>query len=131
MTAAGLPTAAGMPAAPDACSLPTAERPTRVAEFDDLFATAVTWVERPEPTRLRLGLPADPEVAGRAANLAVRESDCCTFFTFALTTTGPNVHLEVTVPAAYAEVLDGLAARVPTAVRSVPPAAAPGRGTGA
>lgn len=119
----------GMPIAPDACTLPTAERPTRVAEFDDLFATAVTWVERPEPTRLRLGLPADPEVAGRAANLAVRENDCCAFFTFALTTSGRTVHLEVTVPPAYAEVLDGLAARVPPAVRSVPPAAVSGPGT--
>jgi hypothetical protein len=122
-------TDAGMPTAPDACTLPTAERPTRVAEFDDLFATAVTWVERPEPTRLRLGLPADPEVAGRVANLAVRENGCCAFFTFTLTTSGQDVHLEVTVPATYAEVLDGLAARVPAAVRSVPPTPVSGPGT--
>lgn len=114
----------GWPGPPDACTLPTAERPIRIAEFDDLFATAVTWVERPKATRLRLGLPADPKVAGRAAHLAVRESDCCAFFTFTLTTTGPDVHLEVTVPAAYAEVLDGLAARVPPAVRSARPGSA-------
>ena len=36
--------------APDACTLPTVERPLRVAEFDDLF-TAVRRSERPQPTR--------------------------------------------------------------------------------
>ena len=30
----------------DACTLPTAERPLRLAEFDELFATAVRRVER-------------------------------------------------------------------------------------
>jgi hypothetical protein len=118
----------GWPGPPDACTLPTAERPIRIAEFDDLFATAVTWVERPSATRLRLGLPADPEVAGRAASLAVRESDCCAFFTFTLNASGPDMRFEVTVPGAYTEVLDGLAARVPPTVRSASPAS--GRGTG-
>jgi hypothetical protein len=103
---------------PDACTLPTAEQPLRLAEFDDLFTSAVTWVDRPVPTRLLLGLPADPAVAARAADLAVRESDCCSFFTFALTVNGARLHLEVTVPGAYTDVLDGLAARATAGMRS-------------
>lgn len=97
--------------APDACTLPTAEQPLRVAEFDDLFTTAVTWVDRPDATRLLLGLPSDPAVAARAADLAMRESDCCSFFTFALTINGARLQLEITVPDARTDVLDGLAAR--------------------
>lgn len=105
-------------AAPDACTLPTVEQPLRVAEFDDLFATAVTWLDRPEPTRLRLGLPADPQVAARAADLAVKESDCCTFFTFTLTVTGPRVGLEVAVPPEHIDVLDSLATRAAAGLSS-------------
>lgn len=104
--------------APDACTLPTAEQPLRVAEFDDLFTTAVTWVDRPETTRLLLGLPSDPAVVARAADLAVRESGCCSFFTFTLTVSGARLQLEVTVPEARTDVLDGLAARTTAGARS-------------
>ena len=44
--------------APDACTLPTAERPPRVAEFDQLFAFVVR-VERRKPTLLDLVVPRD------------------------------------------------------------------------
>lgn len=111
-----MPDARGLAVAPDACTLPTPERPMRLAEFDDLFASAVTWQDRPDATTLRLGLTADPDVAARAANLVVRESECCTFFTFALAVTGDRLRLDVTVPEAYTAVLDALAGRVgPTA----------------
>jgi hypothetical protein len=73
---------------PPSCTLPTAEQPLRVAEFDDLFATAVTGAERAEPGRLTLRLEPTPEVAATAARLAVEEAGCCSFFTFALTTAG-------------------------------------------
>lgn len=102
----------------DACTLPTPERPMRLAEFDDLFATAVTSLDRTSPTGLRLGLTPDPRVAARAADLIVRESECCTFFTFTLQAAGARVQLEVTVPEAYADVLDGLASRAAQGVRS-------------
>jgi len=36
---------------PDACTLPTAERPLRLAELDDLFATAVRAVHRLDGVR--------------------------------------------------------------------------------
>ncbi|HLU27885.1 MAG TPA: hypothetical protein VKZ65_05565 [Glycomyces sp.] len=98
-------------APPDACRLPDAEVPMRLAAFDDLFATAVTAVARPEATRLRLELTRDPGVAARAAELAVHESHCCGFFTFTLTATADGLVLDAAVPAARADVLDGLAAR--------------------
>jgi hypothetical protein len=69
---------------PDACTLPTVEQPLRWAEFDDLFAGDVIGVVRESPQRVCLQLRPAPEVAARAADLAVRETGCCLFFTFAL-----------------------------------------------
>jgi hypothetical protein len=97
--------------APRSCALPTAEQPLRVAEFDDLFASAVRRVERPGPGRVRLELEPTPQVAAAAAGLAVRETDCCSFFTFTLSATGGDLLLDVTVPPAHVGVLEALAAR--------------------
>ncbi|HEV7656358.1 MAG TPA: hypothetical protein VGP36_16710 [Mycobacteriales bacterium] len=93
--------------APAACTLPTAERPVRLAEFDDLFATAVRGVDRRSPTQLTLTLAADP---GRVRDLARRETACCSFFTFRLTDGDPLL-LDIAVPPAYVDVLDALAER--------------------
>lgn len=96
---------------PEACALPTAEQPMRVAEFDEVFSRAVRGAERIAASRLRLDLDPAPGVAGRVADLAVAETDCCSFFTFALTVAGGRLTLEVTVPPRYAGLLDALAAR--------------------
>ena len=69
---------------PDACTLPTVERPVRRAEFDALFAEAVVGVTHESPQRVRLELRAEPSVAARAADLAVKETGCCSFFVFDL-----------------------------------------------
>jgi hypothetical protein len=95
--------------APDACTLPTTERPLRVAEFDELF-TALQRSERPEPTRLDLVLPRDVEAAGR--DLVRRESECCSFFTFEFEPAGDDVVMHIGVPPEHVEVLDALQARV-------------------
>lgn len=96
--------------APDACSLPTADQPFRVAEFDDLFATAVRDVRRDGPTTLRLTL--DRTAEARARDLTARESTCCSFFGFSYgAAAGRSVPLTVTVPATHADVLDAFAAR--------------------
>ncbi|MEU1387977.1 MULTISPECIES: hypothetical protein [unclassified Nonomuraea] len=97
--------------APAACTLPTAEQPLRVAEFDALFADAVRGVARPERTRLRLDLVLSPDHAARAAELTARENGCCSFFTFTLTVTGGRLSLEVRVPPEHVDVLDALQAR--------------------
>lgn len=102
---------------PDACTLPTAERPLRLAEFDELFATAVRAVDRVEGVRLRLDLAAEPGVAARVADLVVRETACCSFFTFSLVATGGGLELEVAVPPAHVDVLDALAERAVAGVR--------------
>ena len=43
------------------------------------------------------------------AGLAAAETECCSFFTFALTATGGALSLDVTVPAAHTAILDALA----------------------
>ncbi|GAB7191026.1 hypothetical protein NUM3379_17330 [Kineococcus sp. NUM-3379] len=56
---------------PTACTLPTAEQPLRVAEFDKLFRQAAGDVQRPEPTRLVVEVAAVP---GRAEQVAVLDA---------------------------------------------------------
>jgi hypothetical protein len=93
----------------EACTLPTADRPVRVAEFDALFAGGLTAQERVSPTVLRWML--DPGVELTARDLTARESACCSFFSFEFTAGADAVRLEVAVPPARVEVLDALAAR--------------------
>jgi hypothetical protein len=93
----------------EACTLPTAEQPLRVAEFEALFAGALRGVERREPGWLRLVLDGAADVEGRARELVARESSCCSFFDFRLTPDAGHVLLDVRVPAARTDVLDGLA----------------------
>jgi hypothetical protein len=93
------------------CALPTVERPLRLSEFDRLFATAVRAVRRPDRRRLRLALDPEPAVAARTADLVVRETRCCSFFTFTLTTTGGAVSLDMAVPDRHVDLLDVLADR--------------------
>ncbi|GIE81738.1 hypothetical protein Aph02nite_76880 [Actinoplanes philippinensis] len=95
--------------APEACTLPTAERPLRVAEFDDLFTTALRDQQRLSPTLLRWHL--DPAAEAMARNLTARETGCCSFFSFAFTTDGGALRVDVEVPATQVEVLDALADR--------------------
>jgi hypothetical protein len=92
---------------PEACTLPTAEQPLRLAEFDALFTTGSGV--RLAPTQLRLDLSAD---ADTVRDLARRESECCSFFTFTITTPQPGrVRLDIEVPAGHVDVLDALAKR--------------------
>lgn len=104
----------------DACTLPSAEQPLRVAEFDDLFAETLTRVTLQEPTRVRLTMFGEPGLRSRVQSLVDRESECCSFFTFRVTAcdadaatgqTLTGVHLDVEVPEARADVLSALAGR--------------------
>jgi len=87
---------------PEACTLPTAEVPLRVAEFSDLFASSLRSVSRLSPVSLRLSFA--PGSAGEVRDLTARESECCSFFVFALS----GDVLDVGVPAGHVAVLDGL-----------------------
>jgi hypothetical protein len=101
---------------PEACTLPTVERPLRLAEFDDLFATALRGQQRLSPTVLRWLLDAATEPTVR--DLAARESSCCSFFSFSFVPDGDAVRLDVAVPAAHVEVLDALADRAAAGIRT-------------
>jgi hypothetical protein len=98
---------------PGSCTLPTAERPLRLAEFDALFATSVREVRSLSPTHARIALAGvDPAVV---RDLTARETECCSFFTFRVFE-DPLI-LEVKVPPAYAYVLDSLVRRADVARR--------------
>jgi hypothetical protein len=100
---------------PDSCSLPTAEQPSRLVEFDDLFAAALRRTEPVSATHARLHLTGPAGLATRVRDLAAREAECCLFFTFTTTSQpaagGEAVTLDVEVPAARADVLATLVRR--------------------
>ncbi|MEU4368967.1 hypothetical protein [Micromonospora chersina] len=105
--------------APDTCTLPTAERPLRLAEFDRFFRDAVRGADRLSARHLRLELAGDARVEETARDLTARESSCCSFFAFAVSRSGPDaLTLDVRVPAAHVDVLDGLGARAASAAGS-------------
>ena len=97
--------------APPSCTLPTTDQPLRIQQFDQLFADAVTAVERIAPSTARFTLRPEPHLAARAAELSSRETSCCSFFTIALTFTQGAVNLHITVPATNVAILDALTDR--------------------
>jgi hypothetical protein len=90
----------------------------RRAEFDAMFARSTHDAERLGPRHLRFTLAGPPDLEATVRDLAARENECCSFFEFTVSTPEPgSVRLDVKVPAAYTDVLDGLAGRAAT-VRS-------------
>ncbi|MEV1156087.1 hypothetical protein AB0J27_11865 [Micromonospora chokoriensis] len=101
---------------PNACTLPTAERPLRLAEFDQFFAEAVRGLDRLSAQHLRFQLGGSTQVEEAARHLTYRESSCCSFFTFDLSRPDrDSLLLDVRVPAAHVDVLDALAERAESA----------------
>lgn len=96
--------------APAACSLPLADQPARVGEWDTLFATAVRRVEA-VPGGVRLELDRSAGGVAAVADLADRESQCCAFFTFLLAIGADALALSVTAGPEHADVVEALAAR--------------------
>ena len=99
---------------PAACTLPTAERPLRVSEFDALFTAALRDVTVLGPRSLRLTLTGGAGVAAVARDLAARETACCSFFVFTVSELhgdGDGVVMTVEVDAAHTDVLAALADR--------------------
>src|SRR6476620_4570368 len=92
----------------EACTLPTEERPLRRTEFDALFGTALRDQRRLSPTQLRWEL--DPAAEPDAGDLTRRETECCSFFTFTVSTDDRRLRVDVEVPQPYVPVLDALAA---------------------
>ncbi|MEU6882461.1 hypothetical protein [Streptomyces sp. NPDC046712] len=100
---------------PQACTLPTDERPLRVAEWDALISERLTSLSRPQPLHLRLDLEGGEGVEDRVRDLVERESGCCSFFTFTTTPAESLIRLDISVDQAHEAVLDALAARASAA----------------
>ncbi|WP_333772412.1 hypothetical protein [Streptomyces sp. IBSBF 3136] len=103
---------------PQSCTLPTEERPLRVAEWDDLFGERLVAVSRPGPLRLHLDLASGPGVEERVRDLAERESGCCSFFAFTVTPGENLIVLDIAVDQEHAAVLAALAMRTAVGERS-------------
>ncbi|MEV8564795.1 hypothetical protein AB0436_04265 [Streptomyces sp. NPDC051322] len=97
---------------PQSCTLPTEERPLRVAEWDALFSERLASSSRPGPLRLRLDLSGGPGIEERVRDLVERESGCCSFFDFTTTPGEDLIGLDIAVDQAHERVLDALAARI-------------------
>ena len=81
----------------EACTLPTADRPMRLDEFDSLFADAVRHVSR-DGDVVRLHLTGPAGLRDRVRDLTERETACCSFFTFVIDGGADDLVLEVSVP---------------------------------
>ena len=107
--------------APEACTLPTAEQPLRVAEFAGLFADHLQGIEQRGPQEARMSLVGPEGLATLVRDLADRETACCSFFEFSVSTVPSDeagqeaVQLEIRVPAARADVLAALTGRAVSA----------------
>ena len=106
---------------PEACTLPSADQPLRVAEFDGLFAEHLESVEQVGPTEARMALLGPEGLGVMVRDLADRETACCSFFEFSVsaepsTEAGREaVQLEIRVPPTRADVLGALANRAASA----------------
>ena len=91
---------------PIACTLSNDELADRSTEWTELLAQ----VTEREPTAngIRLGLPNTPAMAATAADLIVREVQCCAFFTFALTVDASGLRLDVSAPPEGLELVERL-----------------------
>src|SRR3954452_10977480 len=100
---------------PDACTLPTVERPMRLAEFDALFATALRRVDTVGAAHARMWMTGPAGLMATVRDLTARETQCCSFFTFTVTPEpageGTALTLDVEVPARYTDVLAALGER--------------------
>jgi hypothetical protein len=101
---------------PDACTLPNQEQPLRVAEFTELFASALKESTRPTPSLLRLVLTYSNDTENTLRDLVARESTCCAFFDFTITHSNGELVLDVGVSAGHEPVLNALADQAISAV---------------
>jgi hypothetical protein len=95
--------------ATSACTLPTVERPLRLAEFDALFSLA-TSVEYDGSTA-RLHFSGPPTLRDEVVELTARESQCCSFFAFSVEGTDSEVDLGIGASTEHEPLVAALVAR--------------------
>ena len=92
-------------------------------DLADLFSTTAEGVRGQRAVEWRLvdavakARDFAEATAARAADLAARETACCSFFEFTLTATGGHLTMQIRTPAEQIDVLDALAARARRAAR--------------
>ena len=105
---------------PDACTLPRIEQPLRLAAFGQLFASSVRQADTISPTHARIRLTGPAGLEATVRDLTDRETACCSFFTFAITSEaagdGEALILDVQVPDQYTDVLGSLIGQASAAV---------------
>jgi thioredoxin len=101
----------------DACTLPSSDRPARLAEFEGLFES-LRGLRRPDPRWLRLRLDDAEVVEQRARDLTAREASCCPFFTFEVHREPGELVVDVRVSEDRVMVLDGLTAQAQAVVHA-------------
>jgi hypothetical protein len=97
---------ASEPSPPIACTLSTEERPDRVNAWTDVLARATE--QESTATGIRLRFDPDSQLVSTIADLAVREAECCAFFTFTITVDSGGAWLAVDAPTEARPVLDAL-----------------------
>jgi DNA-binding transcriptional MerR regulator len=91
------PAGTGWPDPQIVCTLDGFDLPERIREWRDVLDRATQ--RREVDGGVSLIFPSSPELAGRLADLAVREQRCCAFLTFAVLIAGSQqVTLEVRAP---------------------------------
>lgn len=103
---------------PIMCTLSPTSMVARLEEFEAVFVTGLTRVEREEPLRLRLTFGVDGERESVIRELFAQEQRCCAFLGFAVQRTSAGLVVEVTAPEGAGAALDGMQA---LAERSAPP----------
>ena len=91
---------------PIACTLSSDELADRSTEWTELLARVAEREATANGIRLRL--PNTPQVAATAADLIVREVQCCAFFTFVLDVNATAMWLEVSTPPDGRELVEAL-----------------------
>jgi hypothetical protein len=94
----------------DSCTLPTAERPLRLAEFDALFASSARSVSR-DVDGVRIRLAGSGGLREHVRGLTDRETACCSFFAFKIEGLDDDLTLHIVVPVERRENLEALADR--------------------
>lgn len=104
------------------CSLPAADQPMRLMEFDELFRRQVAPPHRIGPYRAEFRFGSADGLHAKVSDLLARESECCSFFDFMIDQRAERrvnrdqLLLQVGVPASRTDVLEALLNRALAAV---------------
>ena len=93
-------------AAPIGCTLSSDDRAGRASAWAELLAHATD--HEPTARGVRMRFDAEPRLVSAVADLAVREAECCSFFSFTLTVDAERAWFEVAAPPDGRVVVDAL-----------------------